>query len=48
MISGGKFTFFYALHTIPSMGFEVEVEGKKLFFSSDTFYDPDVMKKWLD
>ena len=33
------------MHTIPSMGFEVEVEGKRIYFSSDTFYDPEVLKK---
>lgn len=32
------------MHTIPAIGFEVEVEGKRLYFSADTFYDPDVLK----
>ncbi|MGC8964652.1 MAG: cyclic nucleotide-binding domain-containing protein [Brevinematia bacterium] len=31
------FKFHYALHSIPTIGFFVEFEGKTLFYSSDTF-----------
>jgi hypothetical protein len=37
---GARFRFFYSLHTIPTIGFEVSVEGKTIFFSGDTFYSP--------
>ncbi|EGR34400.1 hypothetical protein IMG5_013180 [Ichthyophthirius multifiliis] len=40
---GGCFSFFYSLHTIPSLGFEVKVQNKKIYFSSDTFYNPKVL-----
>ena len=40
-IYGASFNFFYALHTIPTIGFEVFFEGKSIYFSGDTFYDPE-------
>jgi hypothetical protein len=40
-IYGASFDFFYAMHTIPSLGFSVRVENKSIYFSSDTFYDPE-------
>lgn len=36
---GAEFNFFYSLHTIPSIGFEVKLGGKSLYFSGDTFFD---------
>ena len=30
---------------IPCIGFEVEYDGKWLFFSGDTFYDPEILNK---
>ncbi|MFN4244569.1 MAG: cyclic nucleotide-binding domain-containing protein [Brevinematia bacterium] len=36
-IENGIFKFHYALHSIPTIGFTVEFEGKTLFYSSDTF-----------
>ena len=43
-ISGAKFKFYYSFHAIPCIGFEAEYEGKTLFFSGDTFYDPVGLK----
>lgn len=36
-IENAVFNFHYALHSIPTIGFTVEFEGKTLFYSSDTF-----------
>jgi metal-dependent hydrolase (beta-lactamase superfamily II) len=47
-INGGKFIFNYSLHTIPCINFEVFFEGKSLFFSGDTYYDPVNVKKMVD
>src|SRR5262245_49234781 len=39
-INGAEIWFHYALHSIPTVGFEVFYGGKSLAFSSDTLYDP--------
>lgn len=44
-INGAIFTFFYSFHSIPTIGFEVEFENKKMYFSGDTFYNPEMLKK---
>ncbi|MEN2998566.1 MAG: cyclic nucleotide-binding domain-containing protein [Brevinematia bacterium] len=46
-IENGIFKFHYALHSIPTIGFTVEFEGKTLFYSSDTFVS-DRTKLLLD
>jgi CRP-like cAMP-binding protein len=38
--NGASFRFFYSLHSIPCVGFEVSLEDKSLVYSGDTFYDP--------
>ncbi|KAL4448715.1 hypothetical protein ABPG74_012804 [Tetrahymena malaccensis] len=45
-IYGANFNFFYSFHTIPSLGFEVEVNNKRLYFSSDTYYNPKQIKQY--
>ncbi len=40
VINGAELYFFYTLHSIPTIGFEVFYGGKSLVFSSDTLYDP--------
>ena len=40
IIHGAEFRFFYSLHTIPCIGFEVYYGNKSIFFSGDTYYDP--------
>lgn len=39
-VHGGELRFFYTLHSIPTVGFEVYYGGKSLVFSADTCYDP--------
>lgn len=46
-IQGAEFRFRYSLHTIPCLSFEVFYEGKSLYFSGDTYYDPENVKKRL-
>ncbi len=43
-INGGEFRFFYTLHSIPTVGFEVYFQGKSFVHSSDTLYDPEVFQ----
>lgn len=42
-ISGARFSFSYAFHSIPCLRFEVEFLNKKFYFSSDTFYNPEAL-----
>lgn len=44
-INGGEFRFFYTLHSIPTVGFEVYFQGKSFVNSSDSLYDPETFKK---
>jgi hypothetical protein len=39
-VHGAEFKFFYSLHSIPCIGFEVSFSGKTMYFSGDTFYEP--------
>jgi len=41
---GACFRFFYSLHAIPCVGFEVSFEGKRIVYSADTYYDPEGLK----
>jgi Cft2 family RNA processing exonuclease len=45
-IYGANFEFFYAMHTIPSLGFSVTLDKKSIYFSSDTFYDQDKLLEY--
>jgi len=47
-INGGEFRFFYTLHSIPTIGFEVYYQGKSFVNSSDSLYDPETFKKLYD
>ena len=47
-IWGAKFNFYYSFHSIPTICFDVEYMGKKLFFSGDTYYDPTSLRKIQD
>ena len=44
-INGGVFRFFYALHALPCIGFEVHYGGKSICYSADTFNDKDGLIK---
>lgn len=39
-ILGARFTFGYSFHSIPTLCFEIEFEGKRAYFSGDTYFDP--------
>lgn len=39
-INGGELEFYYALHSIPCVGIICRYGGKSIYFSADTFYDP--------
>lgn len=47
-IHGGKFTVFYTLHSIPTIGFRMEFQDKSFVYSSDHNNDPDVHEKLLE
>lgn len=40
-IGGAMFTFHYTFHPIPTLGFNVEYQGKGFAYSCDTLYDPE-------
>ena len=43
-IHGGEFDIFYALHSIPTMGFRLSFQGKSFVYSSDHQGDLEVQK----
>lgn len=47
MIHGGEFDIFYAMHSIPTMGFKLSFQGKSFVYSSDHQGDPEVQKTML-
>ena len=47
-IHGGEFDIFYALHSIPTMGFRISFQGKSFVYSSDHQGDPEVQRKMLE
>ena len=48
-VNGAIFSFFYSLHTIPCIGFVVRYLDKSIYFSGDTYYDPEaVSKKFIE
>jgi CRP-like cAMP-binding protein len=47
-IHGGEFDIFYALHSIPTMGFRLSFQGKSFVYSSDHQGDPAVQKELLE
>lgn len=48
LILGARFTFGYAFHSVPTINFEVQFEGKKFFFSGDTYYNPEKLSELRD
>lgn len=44
-LNGGEIRFFYSIHTIPCIGFEIYYGGKSLYFSGDTCFDPALITK---
>lgn len=43
-ICGAEFRFFYSFHAIPALGFEVFNCGRSIYYSGDTFYNPDALR----
>lgn len=40
MVNGASINVFYALHTIPCIGFIIKYHDRSIYFSADTYYDP--------
>lgn len=47
-VNGAEFFFHYSLHSIPCIGFTVKMLDKSIYFSGDTFYEPDGIKKMFE
>jgi len=48
-INGMNFTFDYTFHSVPTIGFEIwDKEELRLYFSGDTFADPDAIEQLLE
>ncbi len=47
-LHGGKFKFFYTLHSIPTLGFKMAFQDQTFVYSSDHNNDPAVHQKLLD
>jgi len=41
-INGGRFDFFYTLHSIPCVGFKMEFQNQSFVYSSDHNNDPEI------
>jgi hypothetical protein len=44
-VCGAELFFFYALHSIPCIGFIARFGDKSIYFSGDTFYAPDKIRE---
>ncbi|EGR27820.1 hypothetical protein IMG5_188460 [Ichthyophthirius multifiliis] len=47
-IHGCQFKFFYAFHTIPCIRFDCYLMGRSIYYSADTFYNPEKLKEYYD
>jgi CRP-like cAMP-binding protein/ribonuclease BN (tRNA processing enzyme) len=47
-VHGAEIWFFYTLHSIPALGFEVFYGNKSLAFSGDSLYDPERLRALRD
>ena len=43
--NGAQFRFFYSLHSIPTVGFEVTLDGQSIVYSADTMYNLKEFKR---
>jgi len=48
IINGGEFYFHYALHSIPSMGFEFFYQDQSFYYTSDHLNDPEAHQKMYE
>jgi ribonuclease BN (tRNA processing enzyme) len=42
---GAIFQFFYSFHSIPCLGFKIFHGDESIYYTGDTFYDPDKLKE---
>lgn len=47
-INGGKFEFFYMLHSIPTIGFRMEFQNQSFVYTSDHNNDPGLHRQLFD
>lgn len=47
-LHGGEFQIYYSLHSIPTMAFKLNFQGKGFVYSSDHQADPEIHRKLLD
>lgn len=47
-VHGAEIWFYYTLHSIPALGFEVFYGNKSLAFSGDSLYDPERLRALRD
>ncbi|CAB1116732.1 unnamed protein product [Ectocarpus sp. CCAP 1310/34] len=47
-LNGASFDFFYTLHSIPCVGFEVTFKGKGMVFSADHMNDPGRIREMCE
>ncbi|MBI2566032.1 MAG: cyclic nucleotide-binding domain-containing protein [Candidatus Schekmanbacteria bacterium] len=47
-INGARFRFTYTLHSIPTIGFSVELDDKRLLYTADTLNDPGAIRALAD
>lgn len=47
-INGGRFNFFYTLHSIPAIGFQMDFQDQSFVYSSDHNNDPAIHKELYD
>ena len=43
-LNGARFRFFYTLHSIPTIGFEVWFRNKSMVYTADTLNDPEQIR----
>lgn len=47
-LNGAEFEFHYSLHSIPCLCFTVKVNNKSIYFSGDTYYEPNGLKNMYE
>lgn len=47
-IHGARAVFHYTLHSVPCVGFEIQLRGRSLAYSSDTLYEPRIIRQLHD
>lgn len=42
-LNGATFRFFYNFHTIPTLGCEIYLQDKSIYFSGETYFDQKML-----